>query len=321
MRNLGALLAAAAALTGCGYVGDPLPPALNIARRIEDLRVIERGERLIVEFTIPELTTDELPLRGIGEVDLRIGPGFAPFSLDGWASAAKRIKVQAGGPGAVRADTAVSDWSGSEVVIGVRIVNTKGRASEWSNLVAFRVAPPVATPAGLKAESDPAGVRLTWSSAAAEFRVYRKSAKDDKPALLETVRAATFTDKSAEYGQLYDYSVQALDRGAESEIAEAVSITPRDLFAPSAPAGLGGVSGIESIELVWDRNTEADLKGYRVYRAANGGGWALLAGLVDAPAYSDRQVETGRKYRYAITAIDQAGNESARSAIAEVEHR
>lgn len=321
MRNLGALFAAAAALTGCGYVGDPLPPALNIARRIEDLRVVERGGRLIVDFTIPELTTDELPFRKLGEVDLRIGLADAPFSMDGWAGSAQRIEVQASGPGRVGAEAPVSRWTGKEVVAGVRIINTKGRPSDWSNLVVVRVVPPVAPPAGLKAEPDPAGVLLTWTGGASEYRVFRKSGKDAKPVLIETTKAASYADKAAEYGQRYDYSVQALHQGAESEITEAVSITPRDIFPPAVPAGVSGVVGIGSIELVWDRNTESDLKGYRVYRAANGGDFAAIAELVDAPAYSDRQVEAGRKYRYTIAAIDQAGNESARSAIAEVENK
>ena len=35
------------------------------------------------------------------------------------------------------------------------------------------------------------------------------------------------------------------------------------------------------------------------------------------PTWSDRAVERGKTYRYAVTAFDQAGNESARSAIAE----
>jgi fibronectin type 3 domain-containing protein len=35
--------------------------------------------------------------------------------------------------------------------------------------------------------------------------------------------------------------------------------------------------------------------------------------LIDAPAYGDRQVEAGKRYRYTVSSVDQAGNESARS--------
>ena len=38
-----------------------------------------------------------------------------------------------------------------------------------------------------------------------------------------------------------------------------------------------------------------------------------LEDAVQLPAYSDRKVEAGKTYRYQISAIDQSGNESARS--------
>ena len=34
--------------------------------------------------------------------------------------------------------------------------------------------------------------------------------------------------------------------------------------------------------------------------------------LVETPAYSDHAVESGKRYRYAVSAVDQLGNESAR---------
>ena len=34
---------------------------------------------------------------------------------------------------------------------------------------------------------------------------------------------------------------------------------------------------------------------------------------VEAPNYSDRRVASGKRYRYAISAVDLLGNESARS--------
>ena len=43
-----------------------------------------------------------------------------------------------------------------------------------------------------------------------------------------------------------------------------------------------------------------------------------LAELSVVPTYSDRAVEAGKTYRYAITAVDRAGNESARSGEIEV---
>ena len=48
------------------------------------------------------------------------------------------------------------------------------------------------------------------------------------------------------------------------------------------------------------------------------GDFARIAEFVDSPAFSDRQVEAGKKYRYAVAALDITGNESSRSSIVEV---
>ena len=82
--------------------------------------------------------------------------------------------------------------------------------------------------------------------------------------------------------------------------------------------GVSGVSAPWSVELVWDRNQEADLRGYRVYRAVGEGAFERLAEMVEAPAYSDRTVEVGKTYRYVVTAIDQSDNESEKSAVATI---
>jgi hypothetical protein len=311
-------LVAAAALTGCGYVGDPLPPALNLATRVTDLRAVEFGDKVLIDFTIPELTTDQLPLRKVSDVELRVGPGVGnPFDTGQWAAAAQKIPVTAKGPGAVQASVAARDWIGKELVIGVRVVNLKGRASDWSNLAILRVITPLSPPTAVAAVADPAGVRLVWSSPATKFRVFRRD-PGGEPALLDSPESATYVDKTAEYGKRYEYLVQALTNGAESEISEATAITPRDIFPPAPPVGLNGVAAPGSAELVWERNQEPDLRGYRVYRADGEGAFERIAEMVDAPAYSDRKVEAGKTYRYAVSALDQAGNESEKSAIATI---
>ena len=313
--RLSLLLFSAILMAGCGYVGDPLPPALNLAKRITDVRAVEYGDRVVVEFTIPQRTTDDLPLRRFSEVDLRIGPGADPFSIHGWSAEAKKVPVKADAPGMVEASIPVQEWLNRDVVIAVRMINTRGKASEWSNLAVLHVEPPLAAPAGLKAEPDPGGVKLSWTSPNAKFRVYRRNAGDTSaPGVIATPDAPSFVDPATELGKRYEYMVQAVDRNAESELTAAVAITPRDVFPPVAPTGLGAGSGIGSIELVWDRNTESDLKGYRVYRAAEGRDFERVAELVEAPAYSDKQVETGKKYRYAVSAVDLTGNEGPRSA-------
>ena len=45
-------------VTGCGYVGDPLPPALNIPVPVADLNAVQRGDQIIIQFTVPQMTTE-----------------------------------------------------------------------------------------------------------------------------------------------------------------------------------------------------------------------------------------------------------------------
>ena len=127
-----------------------------------------------------------------------------------------------------------------------------------------------------------------------------------------------WADASAEFGKMYVYRIQTIvkltgNREAQSEPSEEVAITTVDTFPPAIPAGLRVTAAPNTIELSWDPDTDADLAGYRIYRATNGGPFEKIAEVSTLPTYSDKAVEHGKAYRYAITAFDQAGNESERS--------
>jgi hypothetical protein len=311
-----ALTAAAFAwLWGCGYIGEPMPPALKIPQAVQDLRVVQYGDRLVVDFTIPSLTTERLTIKELGPVELRVGPGGTPFDVNRWVAAAKEIPVNFDMPGAVQKEVPAGEWTGKEVVVGVRLSNTRGRKSPWSNLVSVQVQSPVPAPVAVKAEPTAAGVKLTWSGVAPSFRVFRKGPSEQKPSVLGESGKPEYLDASAQFDRTYEYIVQALRDKAESEVSAPVSVTPKDTFPPAPPAGLTVVTGVSTIELAWERNTEPDLRGYRVYRASDNGDFSRIAEFVDVPAYSDHKFESGKRYRYAVTAIDLVGNESARSAL------
>jgi fibronectin type 3 domain-containing protein len=283
---------------------------------VRDLRAIEYGDQIMIDFTIPSLTTEGVVLKSAGTVDLRAGAGGDPFDKNRWAAEAKRIPVKASAPGAVHSQIPASDYVGRTIVVGVRMINHKGRASEWSNLVPLTVTSPLGKPAALSAEATASGVKLTWQGPGPAYRILRSTGAG-KPALLGNSDRAEYLDPTAQYGQSYSYIVQAVSGTTESEISQPAVITPLDEFPPAVPSGLTVVSGIGSIELVWDRNTEPDLRGYRVYRATGDGPLERIAEMVDTPSYSDRQIEAGKRYRYAVSSVDQAGNESAKSAAAE----
>jgi len=300
-------------LGGCGEVGEPLYPALRVPSRVIDLTAVERGDHLDVHFTIPAMTTEGLVLKEIGGVDLRIGPSAnTPFNLVEWVNNATRAPAPpVDKPGSVTIHVPAAQFIGKDVIVSVRVANTRGRNSEWSNLATVRVEQPLATPADVKAQSAPQGVALSWSAPGSQqFRVYRKAAEETMPSVLATVNAPNYADTTAEYGKTYEYYVGSFRDKTVSDVVGPLSITPQDTFPPHVPIGLTASAGLNSIELAWDRNPEPDFKEYRVTRSEEGGPFVPIAQGLEAPAYSDQKIESGKHYRYRVAAVDQAGNVS-----------
>ncbi len=307
---------------GCGYIGDPLPPLANIPAAVTDLAAVQRGARIIVHFTPPQLTTEARAIKPPLEFDLRIGTAVAPFTAETWAARATRLPPPVEHNGLAEAEIPSGHWTGQDVTLGVRSIGPNHKPSAWSNFVDLSVVATPQRPNDLKREATANGVRLTWQGDGGDFLVLRRTGDETDFTQIGEVHEPEFLDRTAEFGKTYHYLVQRIvklpnNRIAESDLSEEVSITPIDIFPPGAPTGLRAVPAPGSIELTWDQNPEPDVAGYRVYRAAPGGNFARLTETGPVPAYSDHAVESGKAYRYAVSAVDHAGNESPRSAVAE----
>lgn len=311
-------VAALVGLTGgCGYVGEPLPPSLKVPVRVQDLRAVEFGDHVFIAFTAPALSTDGVTLKDLEGAELRVGPGGPNFQMDPWLAAATSVRIPVAQPGPVTSTIPAAPWENREVVLAVRVTGPRHRASDWSNLATLTVVPPVARPQDLQTKATAGGVELTWRSPETLFHIFRQGPDDKTAQLFSTAEKPEYTDPSAQFGKTYRYSVQAMRGSAQSEVAEAPPITPVDTFPPAIPSGLTAIAGAGSIQLAWERNLESDLKGYFIYRSVDNGPFEKLA-EADTPTYSDSTVQKGKQYRYAISAFDQSGNESARCAPQEV---
>ena len=140
-------------------------------------------------------------------------------------------------------------------------------------------------------------------------------------------------DKEIHFGEAYEYRAQRVARvmvdGEALELAgplsDPVRVEAIDVFPPAVPTGLAAVASAAdatsgtSIDLSWQPVTDADLAGYAVYRREAGGGWQRVspAQPVVGPAFHDSDLQAGHTYSYAVSAIDQGGHESARSAEAQ----
>ncbi|MHB1701644.1 MAG: hypothetical protein ACYCSN_16250 [Acidobacteriaceae bacterium] len=144
-------------------------------------------------------------------------------------------------------------------------------------------------------------------------------------------------DATARFGSTYRYTLQAVaERTLDGHVARAASavsspfiLKPLDVFPPKAPTGLevalspaAQPSQTPGVDLSWEPNTEPDLAGYIVYRRDAGAGGAASGkprrinpgALTAAPTFQDDHAEAGARYLYSVSAVDQAGNESPRSA-------
>ncbi|HEY4365261.1 MAG TPA: hypothetical protein VGN17_30145 [Bryobacteraceae bacterium] len=305
-----------ACLTGCGYVGQVQPPTLDIPQKVIDLRAAEEGSQITAEFSIAEKTTENLPLKSVRSVEVFAGSTDNAGDADRWAGSATRYEVAAKGPGALTQQIPAAAWVGKSVVLRVRATGPKGKRSAWSEPVVLEVIAPLAQPSSVATESRKDGVRITWRATAPHFRIFR-AAGDAPPQQLGESDKPEYLDDSAQFGMSYQYYVMALAAETQrSQVSEpSQTITPVDKFPPEVPAGLAATAAGKTIELAWQGNTEPDFRGYNVYRSVAGGAFEKITPMpIESPVFSDTKIQAGKMYRYELTAVDLAGNESDKSA-------
>jgi len=235
----------------------------------------------------------------------------------------------------------MSDSPDAFATYAVEVLNQNGHGSGLSNQVRVPLAHTLPPPVNFEAKPTREGVLLRWSANATPspqegvhhvYRVYRYGIGNNERVLVGELPAGNeqdflLTDSSIEWQKTYEYrahTVTLIDVPGKAQIevegddTPAVKVFADDLFPPAVPTSLQAVfSGPGQkafIDLVWAPVTDADLAGYNVYRSEDGGPFAKIdSELVRAPAYRDPEVQSGKRYTYAVTSVDLRRNESARS--------
>jgi hypothetical protein len=348
-------LALAVAITGCGTPAAPQPPSLNLPDRVTDLEATRAGGLVTLTWTMPKRNTDKLLLKGniVARVCRRVGTGpcertgsgteYAPGKpaifadrvpaalMDGEPRVATyfvELTNRKGRSAGLSNGAMVLAGKAPQPVADLRAeVRKQGVVLRWtpdSSHAAVRLLRTLLTPPkpGAKTGEGP----LAPEREALEQNLLVENESEPGRALDETVH----------FGETYEYRAQRVVRMSDGnqtleldgEISPPVRVEVQDIFPPAVPAGLAAVATSPSpgtaetkpsIDLSWQPNTEADLAGYVVYRREGGSEWQRIspAQPVAAPAFHDAQVEAGNTYEYAVSAVDQAGHESARSATAQ----
>ncbi|MFB6638031.1 fibronectin type III domain-containing protein [Streptomyces chartreusis] len=181
-------------------------------------------------------------------------------------------------------------------------------------------------PTGAKATYDTTTgkAKLTWAKSPemdlAGYRVYRRlkgASFGSTP--LATTTSTTYTDSTLPVtGAGYYYEVRAVDKaGNESTGTADQAVTTADRVAPAAPTittATGEVTpsgGTGGLRVAW--KTVTDAATYRVYRAASENGTYTRIATTDQLSHLDASAAESTTYYYRVSALDAAGNESARS--------
>jgi hypothetical protein len=167
-------LAALAMLASCASVGPPLPPSLEQPKPPSDLGAQRKGDRVLLTWTVPSVTTDRQRVR-------RPGPTWICRGLDpilsqcgtpvGETSPLPNIvatkdaagkKVSGSYTDVLPAQLEVSTPTGF-VTYAVKALNRNRRGAGLSNQVRVPTAPTLPPPEGFRAEVTKEGMELRWT--------------------------------------------------------------------------------------------------------------------------------------------------------------
>lgn len=344
IRGCFALFAAAGVslglLSGCGKQGNPLPPLRAVPVTTQDLSARQQGTRILLDSTYPKTTAAGTALPGLQAIEvyesLQPAPREgAPAPIDPRlfnASAQLQQTLSAGDVGAATfGDRLILTLPLPEPLedpararyYGIRTVSTDGNRSELSNLVALVPRKPPAAPSGVSAMARTEGVLVEWTPVAEVlgYGIYRRGAQERAYGaplqLLPGAEQRSWLDTTARFGQSYIYAVTAIVQAnpiIESAITSEHEVRYTDRFAPAVPGDLVALAQPGQVRLVWRASEAPDFAGYHVYRRDEGGDFRRITEQpLPTPEYVDTGVAVGQTYGYRVTAVDQAGNESAPS--------
>jgi len=339
-------------VVSCGKKGSLLPPLVKMPQPPQEVKALQRGDRILLTWKNPQSYKDGSPLPGISEVEVWLliekdggEKGKKTVSIKEFEKTAERIALltkEKFPEHRLQKESEMPQFLFSHLlqkkdliqknhVFGLKVKDLKGRDSEFSGLTAVIPKRLPLPPTDVKVSLREASVDIEWSPPQKNidnssslnvkgYNIYRSEgervAKRINSALVEE---AKYEDSDFQFGVKYIYFIRAsiVDSPPflESNDSEVAEILTKDTFAPDPPSGLMAVSGRGLIALSWERSQDKDFAGYLVWRREEGEDEFKLMTPVplQESMYTDTDVEKNKRYYYAITALDTAGNESLKS--------
>ena len=166
----------------------------------------------------------------------------------------------------------------------------------WTNTY---LAPPVIT----RVSSGVDGVDVEWKKLPGEarFRVYRKDASHGWSRVGETAEGF-FTDKSAQSGKTYSYTVRSIT--ADSSKETSYYNEGKSLYYVATPKISAAENGSGSVTLYWKECSGA--KAYRVFHLT-ADGWKGL-GNTSGTSYTHEGLKSSQTVTYTVRCLDGSGD-------------
>jgi hypothetical protein len=337
----------------CGKKGDILPPLVRLPQTVEDLQVIQRGNRILLTWQNPTTYVDGSALSDLEiieiwvfktkketentslEVDKDEFPQKAQLAFSIERESIPEYTIQAPGSNQEMQffyDLSEESFLSYTYTFGLRVKGRK-RYSDFSDLVSLEPLLISLPPWEVEASVYQDRIEIVWKapvknmdqSAPPNFKgynVYRLMPEENARRInLELVKSEKYADRNFDFSQTYRYFVRAsatdMPPFFESLDSDVVEVLAKDSFPPQSPSGLISVGAEGMIAISWDENSEEDLAGYRVWRREEKDkDFRLLTPqAIKENSFSDPTVEIDKKYDYAVTAMDNQGNESQKSKV------
>ena len=346
-------LAAIVAFAGCGKRRPPLPPVERVQQRTESLSGVQQGNQIILSWPAPRRNAPNSSVQSIRRIDVyrlaeKPGPR-SPLTEEEFAARSTLIgsvtsdQIINAGETLTYTDKLELAGEPARLRYALRYVNASGQRAAFSNFLAIEPAarialPPTLLTTGKEIKED--AITISWQPPATNidgsipvnllgYNVYRtdesQSETSEAPINSALVSGTEYVDRNFKFGDSYRYIVRSVSLGTEGAQVEslnsnAINVAPRDIFAPSPPDKITIAASFGRLSIFFPANPEPDIAGYNIYRSTDPNlpkeSWIKLnPALLTATTFQDEKVESGKKYHYYLTAVDQAGNVSLPSEV------
>jgi fibronectin type 3 domain-containing protein len=170
-------------------------------------------------------------------------------------------------------------------------------------------------PLDLTAIAGTGNVGLSWSPPLDTgglpilgYRIYRGDTKTNLSLVDEVGNVTLFMDSNVENGRFYLYRVQAFHVGGGGDLSNIARAQPYG--PPSAPWGLKAEPGDGRVKLTWNvpaSDGGGRINGYQLYRGQSLDSLERYLFLNPASSHFDKNVINGRRYFYAVAAVNVYG--------------